>query len=358
MTSPRRRARTDAIRSVLAFTFRHWRKQPALVSTIALSMTGATLADIFIPLYAGHLIDALASAAADREAALDAAIRALAAMTGLGVLMLVLRHIAWTGIIPFTLRIMSAVGHDAFHRVQRFSSDWHANTFAGSTVRKITRGMWSLDTLHDTLLLALLPSAVVLFGTMILLALHWPVMGALMGVGSVAYIALTVVLSTRYIAPASRLSNSWDTRIGGTIADAISCNAVVKSFGAEAREDARLAGVIAKWKRRTSRTWSRHTWSATGQIFVLLVLRLGVTALAIWLWWQGRATPGDVTYVLTTYFVVNGYLRDVGMHINHLQRSVNEMEELVDLHDEALGVEDRPTPRPFASAPGRSGSKT
>jgi ATP-binding cassette subfamily B protein len=32
-----------------------------------------------------------------------------------------------------------------FHRVQRFSTDWHANSFAGSTVRKITRGMWALD---------------------------------------------------------------------------------------------------------------------------------------------------------------------------------------------------------------------
>ena len=28
---------------------------------------------------------------------------------------------------------------DAFHRVQRFSTDWHANSFAGATVRKITR---------------------------------------------------------------------------------------------------------------------------------------------------------------------------------------------------------------------------
>ena len=37
----------------------------------------------------------------------------------------------------------------AFRRVQRFSSDWHANAFAGSTVRKITRGMWALDALND-----------------------------------------------------------------------------------------------------------------------------------------------------------------------------------------------------------------
>ena len=32
----------------------------------------------------------------------------------------------------------------------------------------------------------------------------------------------------------------WDTKLGGALADAVSCNAVVKGFGAEAREDARL----------------------------------------------------------------------------------------------------------------------
>ena len=39
---------------------------------------------------------------------------------------------------------------------------------------------------------------------------------------------------------APRLSNKWDTRIGGVLADAIGSNAVVKAFAGEAREDALL----------------------------------------------------------------------------------------------------------------------
>ena len=56
----------------------------------------------------------------------------------------------------------------------------------------------------------------------------------------------------------------------------------------------------------------------------------------LWLWWLGRATPGEITYVLTTYFVVHGYLRDIGQHVHHLQRSVNDMEEMVQLHAEPM----------------------
>ena len=61
----------------------------------------------------------------------------------------------------------------------------------------------------------------------------------------------------------------------------------------------------------------------------------------------GRASPGDVTYVLTSYYIIHAYLRDVGMHINNLQRSVNDMEELVDIYDEPFGIADAVDARPI-----------
>src|SRR6201999_1867172 len=114
----------------------------------------------------------------------------------------------------------------------------------------------------------------------------------------------------------------------------------VKSFGAEGREDARLAGVIGRWRRRVSRTWLRYNATNMAQLAVLLCFRASVIGGAILLWLARRASPGDVTYVLTSYYVIHAYLRDVGMHINNLQRSVNDMEELVAIHDEAIGVSD------------------
>ncbi len=115
---------------------------------------------------------------------------------------------------------------------------------------------------------------------------------------------------------------------------------MVKAFGAEEREDARLAWLISRWRARTWRTWMLHTWSGTVQLALLWVVRTAVTGTALWLWWEGRATPGDVTYVLATYFVVHGYLRDIGQHVHHLQRSVNEMEEMVRLYEAPSGVAD------------------
>ena len=331
--------RPAAIRIVLPFVFRHWLKQPLLGSAMIAGFLGATVADLLMPVYSGHLVDALTSGATD-PAARHAAMIAFGAIVALGLISVILRLCGLQAIVPFTLKTMADVAQQTFMRVQRFSTDWHANSFAGSTVRKVTRGMWALDLLNDTILMALLPSLVVLLGSMILLGLHWPQLGAVIAIGSVIYVTMTVTLSIGYVAPAARISNAWDTKVGGTLADALTCNAVVKSFGAEAREDARLAGVIGRWRRRVRRTWFRYNYTAAAQLMVLLCFRASVIGGAILLWAAGRATPGDVTYVLTSYYIIHAYLRDVGMHINNLQRSVNDMEELVAIHGEPLGIVD------------------
>jgi ATP-binding cassette, subfamily B, bacterial len=338
---------------VFDYALRQWRRQLWLVTAICTLFLGQTLADVLMPLYAGKLVDAISSAPGDLAGARRGALTALAIMVGLALLTVVARHIAFLSVVRFTLKIMSEVAQATFWRIQRFSTDWHASSFAGSTVRKITRGMWAFDMFNDTVLIALLASVTVLAGATILLGWHWPLMGLIVGVGSLIYVALTTEFSLRYVAPAARLSNLWDTRLGGALADSVSCNLVVKAFGAETREDERIARVIDKWRERCRRTWTRGTNNGTLQGLYLVVLRATIIGMALWLWWHGRATPGDVVYVLTTYVVVQGYLRDVGMHIRNLQRSVNEMEEMVEFHDQPLGVEDRPAAHAIAIREGR-----
>ena len=245
--------------------------------------------------------------------------------------------------------MMADIAADAFHRVQRFSTDWHANSFAGSTVRKVTRGMWALDLLNDTILIALLPSLVMLVGSTVLLGWYWPVMGLVVAVGSLVYIGADGGAVARLRRAGGRLANSWDTKLGGALADAVSCNAVVKAFGAEAREDARLR----HGRRQMARPHAPHLGARHDQRHHAGRRRCWCcarrsSALRCCCGRSGQASAGDITFVLTTFFLLQGYLRDVGMHIRNLQRSVNDMEELVDIHAAAAR---RRGPR---RAPGRS----
>ncbi|WP_186046885.1 ABC transporter ATP-binding protein [Burkholderia gladioli] len=333
---------------VLGFTFRHWRRQPSRALAVALLALLAALGDVLTPLFAGKLVDAVSLGLTDRAAAWSAALHAFTILIALGIAATLLRQAMFMNIIVLTLRMMSEISAGAFHRVQRFSTDWHANSFAGSTVRKITRGMWALDLLNDTLLVALLPSVVMLGGATLLLGWHWPVMGLVVGAGSLLFIAITVGLSLGVIAPAARLGNAWDTRLGGALADSVSCNAVVKAFGAETREEARIGRVIGKWRLRTRRTWIRGTLSGGLQGTLLVLMQAAILGSALWLWSHDRASVGDIAFALTMFFMLQGYLRDIGMHIRNLQRSVNDMEELVALERQPLGIDDAPDARPIA----------
>ena len=351
MSHPRTSLRDAPFAKVVRFVFSHWARQPARVALVAGAMAAATLADVAIPVFAGQLVDAFA--ATDRDAALPGALWAFAAIVGLSGAIALARCAAFMAVIPMTQAIMKDAAAEAFARVQRLSTDWHANSFAGSTVRKITRGIWAVDQFDDLVLIALTPSLLVLVGATAVLAAHWPLMGLVTFIGAVAYVATTVAISLLWVAPAARLSNAWDTRLGGVLADAVTCNGVVKAFGAEAREEGRLAQVMDKWSRRTTRTWRRGTWNGVLQNLILMGLRAATLAVALWLWWSGQASAGDAAFVLTMFAVIHGYLRDVGMHVADLQRSVNDLQELVELHDVPIGVEDRPDARPIRIREGR-----
>lgn len=342
MTRKKLDFRADAYRHVLGFVFHHWSHRPVLLGIIVVLVIASTLAEVMVPVFSGQIVDAIAGGnAAER------ALRAFVVVVALGLTSVALRWFIFNGIIRLTLRTMADVTNNGFHKVQRFSTDWHANSFAGSTVRKITRGMWALDQLNDLLLVALLPSIVMLVGASIVLGSYWPIMGLIVAAGSLIYIGVTVALSMGFVSPAARLANAWDTKLGGALADAISCNSVVKAFGAEGREEVRLRQVMARWDSRTRRTWKRGTLSGTIQGFLMVSMQAGILGTGLIMWRQGLATPGDITFVLAMFFVLQGYLRNVGQDIRNLQRAVNDMEELVLLDKMPLGIEDKPNATPI-----------
>jgi ATP-binding cassette subfamily B protein len=339
--------RISAVFNVLSFLFEHWWQEKKKVAAVILTVCAATGADLLLPLYSGRLIDAIAVPVAQRHAALDAALKDVFWMALLGAAMVAGRFLSFVAISKLTVRLMPRVAGDAFWRVQRFSTDWHADNFAGSSVRRITRGMWAVDLMDFTILMALGPALLVLVGATVLLGWRWPLMAAVVVSGAVVYSVLSVWMSLGYVAPSASLANAEDSNVSGAMSDSLTCNPVVKAFGAEHCEDRRITHILRRWSRRTFLTWMRGTRTGGLQLLVLMVLRLGVILCALLLWWQGKATPGDVAFALTTYFLVQAYLGEVGTHVANFQRGVNEMEEMVALYKKPLGVVDREGARPI-----------
>ncbi|WP_299654826.1 ABC transporter ATP-binding protein [uncultured Tateyamaria sp.] len=293
------------------------------MAVLLLLVLTSTAADISIPVVTGRLIAAVSEATSPWGA--------FAILLGLGAVSIAAKVLSYFAIIALTVPTMRVAEAEAFAHVQRLPADWHANAFAGSTVRQITRGTWALDDMADVLLLALLPSTLVLLGTIgTLTAFRWEV-GLVAALGALLFLGLSLTLTLFWVAPAARLSNAQDSRVSGALADAITSNAVVRAHAGEAREDDRLGRVLSKWAHRTRRTWRRGTWSGLTQDLSLWCLRAAVLGGALLAFVRGVAGAGEIAYVVSALGMLDGYLRQIGSHVRQLQKSVNDAEELVDL---------------------------
>ncbi|MBQ2262204.1 MAG: ABC transporter ATP-binding protein [Loktanella sp.] len=315
--------KNGAFTRVFAFTFRLWFRRPGTIAMILTLVLISTAADIAVPVITGRLVDAVAGGQAPWAA--------FAALLAAGALSVAAKILSYVCIIDLTIPTMRDAEAEAFAHVQRLPADWHANAFAGSTVRKITRGAWALDDMGDLLLLALLPSALILLGTIGTLSLfRWEV-GLVAGLGAAAFLAVSLWLTLYWVAPAARLANAQDSRVSGALADAITSNSVVRAHAGERREDARLDKVLAKWANRTRRTWRRGTWSGLAQDMTIWSLRAAVLGGALIAYTRGLADAGEIAFVVSALGMLDGYLRQMGNHVRNLQQAVNDAEELVEM---------------------------
>ena len=223
----------------------------------------------------------------------------------------------------FAARVMRDIITEAFARVQRFPANWHESAHAGATVRKLTRGMWAYDTIADTVYAALV-------------TWRWPLVGLYAGVTSIIYVAATIWLATKHLPPRQREHVAADSEVGAQVADAITCNAVVKSFGTEQREDARLLSLVDFWRGKAVRAWIAMENIMIVQNIAAVLLQMGIIALVVAEWSAGKASAGDIVFAITTYLLISAYLRDMGYHLQHLQQGVSEIEDLVLFHTQPV----------------------
>ena len=349
MLSPKTRSESKYAR-VFRFVTHYWLLSPVMFFTLLAARIASTLIDVTVPVASGHFVDVIVSGSRDNP---GPALWAMATLLGLVALFQISRQLVTFLLNRMSARAITTIGRDAFAKVQRFSADWHANSFAGATVRKITRGMSSFDTFTDTLAFNLAPAFIVVIGVTATFVWRWPLLGAIVGVSIVIFISVSVALSILWVAPANRAAREWDSKMSGTLADSVTGNPTVKSFAAEEREDRLFTDVALTWGQRSVISWDRGAWTGLVQAGMLVVLQGMMLATGVLLWSRGQATPGDIASLIATQFLITGYLRDIAQHVRQVQRTINDMDDVLDFRDAELDVDDRPGAGKLAVTRGR-----
>ncbi len=325
---------TASAKQIISFIWSHWRRQSFWLALVMLGMAANVAVDIMFPIVSGYIVDVIATASlpptpADVNAAFWAAVLFVSQSAAFYTIQR-LKYRLW---MYFAARVMRNIVTEAFAQVQRFPANWHESAHSGATVRKLTRGMWAYDQIADTVYGVFIPTILMLIGVLSILTWRWPLVGLYAAVTSVLYVGVTIWLAMRYLPQRHREHMAADSEVAAQVADAMTCNSVVKSFGTERREERRLLSLVEVWRGRAIRAWVAMENILIVQNVLAVLLQAGILALVIVEWTAGRASTGDIVFAITTYLLINAYLSDMGYHLQNLQQGVSEIEDLILFHD-------------------------
>ncbi|MET0181960.1 MAG: ABC transporter ATP-binding protein [Caulobacterales bacterium] len=337
-------------KDIALYIIRRWLSQPKYLWAFLALYVFAVACDLALPVLSASLIDALSRGPGEGR---DQVVFYYAVFAGVAFCFYFVRNFAVRFWIPLAARNMRDIVNSGFRDVQRFSSDWHSNNFAGATVRRVSRAMNAYDIISDTMVWFVLPAIIVLTGVTTLTAMRWPLIGLFVFSTIVVMFVFNYWAAAVYLRVNYAETNNADTRIGAALADAVGANASVKAFGAETREEGRLNTVVEDWRKKAELLWVKGTNTWIAQNVLLYILQIGLLGLVVREWLNGRATAGDAAFAITSYFLVSGYLRQIGESVRNLQRGFADISDVVAYQAQASEVVDPPSGRVFAPGAGR-----
>jgi ATP-binding cassette subfamily B protein len=252
-----------------------------------------------------------------------------------------------------TAEAMAAIVASGFTKVQAFDTGWHADNFAGSTARKITRAAQGYDMLVSCGYFFFLPSILLVLVTAGTIAPDSALAASAMVVGSAVYFAVITWYNRIWVMPLMTAAFAHDSRITGELVDVLGNNAAVKAWATERQEEARLRETLGQWSGKLIAAWNGAVNSdqlQTGISAVILVVPIAIVLLqARW----GLVDAGTVATVIGSGFVLRGWLGNIGRGVREAQNAVSEMTELVRLLGRICEAEQDAGLRDFT--PGRGG---
>ncbi len=326
-------------KDIILFCWSYWKRRKKL-GVFALSLIlFSTLLDIFVPTLAGWIVDAFTLPV---DVGKESVAKSMLSFAALVFVIVTTRFIGFQIYNIYECYSMRDILKEALRKVQNFSTVWHSNNFSGGTVRKITRARTSFEMFEDRLFLSLIPALIIMFGVTAMLYRELPSVGLFVLGLSITYCVLTIWISIKFLAPKYAVSSSADTYIGATLSDVITGNQTVKAFGGEETENKIFSNIAEDWRMKTT-----HAYRFAGGVDYIrdlgrLAMIAGMLALTYALWLKGDATPGNIALVITSYFMISGYLRDIGRQVADLQKAISEMEDVVWYWKTDVAVKDRP----------------
>jgi ATP-binding cassette subfamily B protein len=225
---------------------------------------------------------------------------------------------SWMIYNRFETRVFKALVDDAFSHIHRLPEQFFANTFTGAIVSKINRARTKIETFEDQIILGLLPTAVVLVGTIGFMAMRFPGLAALIA----AYVCVLGTASAFFVfrvsGPAQSDYAAEQDRFSAHLADAVSGISTTKSFARETVEVEEFFGATERLRVKNARAYVLSNLTGLLQRLLLAGMLALMLGGGVWYLFRGDATVESIAYLAFAYTIVESDIRGLGEQIKNL----------------------------------------
>ncbi|KKW20220.1 MAG: ABC transporter-related protein [Candidatus Adlerbacteria bacterium GW2011_GWC1_50_9] len=331
----------STIRSILFVFWKHARRYPlaAIITFSAIVLINTV--QITIPWYLKKFFDAAVVASPQSPEVGKTLLGILAIIALLSAARWLFHRIAGFANVYFEANVMRDLQETGFDNLLGHSYRFFANTFTGSLVRKVNRLSRAFEEITDQVVANLLPLAITIIGTLIVLFNRNTLLGAILLGWVVCFLAAyygIAVWKIRY----DRARAEKDSEATGALSDALTNAVTIKLFSNFDHEKTLYRTIMDELKRLRTLCWGIGEAADAIQG----ALMVGIELFLLWAWirlWQaGDVTIGDLVLLQSYLLVLFQRLWDFGRVIRRIYEGFADAAEMVEILNTPYGVKDRP----------------
>ena len=311
------------------FVWHYVRLYPSWYWAIAALQIGAAMTATLMPYAIGRITGAVSDGLWDHADLWQASLPALGLLFGLAVAQMLCARGATLCLIMVRPQQKIRIVRDLFAYLQRHSARYFGEHFAGSLAHRIGEGSIGLLEITWNLVVDMLPILVVLVTSLVLLTLASPWLGLCLLIWVVAYTLLAFVLSRKAqgLAADHAKARSMTT---GKIVDAVSNLASIRLFARQDFELDYLNLYQTQEKQAAQRSFFYQEKIRLLQDSLSIVLRVGLVAIALYLWHLGQIDVGQLVMVATLGLMIVAQCSYLSMQFMHFFESVGNIQNSID----------------------------
>ena len=341
--APKRKYATAA--QVLRTYYRSVIRYPIFIFLVFVGVIGLQVAELAAPWYLKEFFNVLASQAPNAATVTEL----------LGIIVIValiwlaswlMRRLQECSNIYLESRVMTDLFSKAFEYLIGHSYNFFTSNFAGSLTHRVSKFARAFEVMFDAIALQFFPTFLFVCGAVTVLFIRNPVLGLALGVWSVLFMAFQIYVA-KLRQPVRAARAEADTRITGTLADAISNHPTIMLFSGAIHEHGLFKGVVNVWRKATLRSWLADNWIWSGIGFFMIVIEVVLLWVATVYWGKGMLSIGDFVLIQAYLMTTFDRLVSINRELRRFYDALADSSEMVYILEQKHDVQNAPSASPM-----------